>query len=158
MPDPIHANVKILGGVEVAQTPFLMFVSSTVGGSVGTTLLMTVWTGVTQAGAGLTQYEVPGDKTLRLMNIQAVINSSAVTGGTVQIMVNAATASASFTSGSQATVGRPVFLQMLVSAGVTSAVLEHLNADVIGGQTIGIRNSAPTAMVIGSVIVQGYLF
>ena len=138
--------------------PFVMMVSSTVGGSVGTTLLMTIWTGATLAGAGLTAYAVPAGQVLRLLNMQAVINSSAVTGGSVQLMVNAATAQGSLVSANQATIGRPLFLGMLVSAGPVAGSVVGAYADIPAATTIGVRNSAPTAMVIGYIVVQGYLF
>lgn len=144
--------------IEYKFNPFLLMVTSTVGGSAGTTLLMTIYTEASQAAAGTTQWAVPSGKTLRLLNINAVINSSAVTGGTAQIFLNAATASGSFTSANQATIGRPMFLQLIVSAGITGGSIVGCFQDVGAGTTIGMFQVAATAMVIGNVQIMGYLF
>jgi hypothetical protein len=149
---------QTLIAVDPIRTPIFIFVSSTVGGSAATTLLMTIWTGASLAGAGLTQFAVPAGKRLVLNAIHAVWNSSAVTGGTIQVLVNAATASASMTSANQATIGRPLMLQGVVSAGITGGSIIGLNAEVSAATTIGLFQNASTACVIGNVMIHGYLF
>lgn len=154
----IATIVGVVGVSQIGGVPFMMMITSTVGGSAATSLLMTIYTGGTLAGAGLTQYQVPAGKTLRMMGIQGVWNSSNAVGGTIQLQINAATASANLTSANQATIGRPVFLQGIISAGPTAGSLIGLNADVGPASTIGAFQNAATACVIGSVVVNGYLF
>jgi len=141
--------------------PFLMIVTSTVGLPAGTTYLMTIWTGGTNAGAGLTQYQVPAGKNLRIVNMQFAA-ASATNVATIQAWLVAATASASFTSGSLATVGRPLLLQMQLSSAVvaySSAAILNAVCDIPAGTTIGIFMTMGTSVSqIGNVILNGYLF
>lgn len=157
--DPGSA-VYVAGAVTPTYTPFLLMVSSTVGNPAGTTALMTVWTGATQAGAGLTQYAVPTGRTLRLMNIQ-VAAASATNAATLQAFVVAATSSASMTSGSVATQGRPLVVQLGMSSAVAATSVGSIvnaYADVGAGTTIGVFLTMGTSVSqVGNVIVQGYL-
>ena len=155
MPGQITGTVGVVNPI---VAPFLMLVTSTAGISVGTTLLMTIWVGPTQAAAGATQYAVPTGQTLRILNMQAVINQSAVTGGTVLFILNAASASANMVSANQATVARPIALQMLVSAGPVAASIMGAQGDVVAGSTVGMFVTMGTSMLVVGVIVQGYLF
>ena len=155
MPGQVTGTVAVVNPI---VAPFLLLVTSTAAISAGSTYLMTIWVGASQATAGATQYAVPSGQTLRILNMQAVMNSSAVTGGTVQFILNAASASASLTSANQATIARPIMLQMLVSAGPVAASILGAQGDVVAGSTIGMFITMGTSVVIGNVIVQGYLF
>ena len=128
------------------QQPWLLMVSSTVIGA-GTTVLMSIWQAGTQIAAAVTQWAVPAEMALRLVNVQAMINSSAVTGGSVQVILNQATASAQFTTASQSTIGRPAFLQMLVSAGPATASIQCAG-EVVAGQTLAVHVIGSTAAVL----------
>lgn len=138
--------------------PVCIMVTSTAGAQSMASYLFTIWTAGTLAGAGLTQYAVPAGKVLRIKNIQANINSSAVTGGTVTFLVAAATASASLTSAALSTAGRPIVLQMLVSAGVFAGSIVDCVGDVPAGTTVGVQAQGSTAYQIGGVVILGYLF
>ena len=155
------AGNVVTGTVSFSSTPvapFVLLVTSTAGISAGTTLLMTIWVGPTLVGAAQTQYVVPSGNTLRILNMQAVINQSAVTGGTVQFVLAQASASASLTQAALATAGRPIMLQMLISAGPVAASIINAQADVVAGSTVGMQVVMGTSMLVGAVIVQGYLF
>jgi len=89
--------------------------------------------------------------------VQAVINSSAVTGGTVNIVVLAATATAVQVSASMSTQLQPVKLQVLVSAGPVAASIAAY-ADIPAATTIAIFGVGSTAYQIQQVAIMGYLF
>lgn len=140
-----------------ARIPLMIAVSSTAIPAAGTTMLMTIWQAGTIAAAGATQWPIPSEFAFRPIAVQAVINSSAVTGGTAQVIVNAATSSASFTSGSQATQGRPALLQVLVSAGPVAASVQAAG-EVVAGTTLGVFVNASTASFLGGAVIHGYLY
>jgi hypothetical protein len=125
-------------------------------GGTASSMPMTIWTS-SLVGAGLTQYAVPAGRNLRILNMQAAWNSSAVTGGSVNVMVLYAGASASFSSGALISLPRPLMLAGVVSAGVTQNQIQGFG-DIPSGQTIAVFQTAATAMNWAYVIVNGYLF
>ena len=138
--------------------PLLIMVSSTAGAISMTTYLMTIWTGGIQVTAGATQFAVPAGQRWIIDNIQAVINSSAVTGGTVQIAVVGATASASLTSGSVPTQPHYQVLQMLVSAGPLAASIMGAQAAIIAATTMAVVAQGSTSYNIQAIVVQGQIY
>lgn len=153
------STALIVVAKEQVKNPFLLFVSSTVGLSAGSMYIFTVWTAGTQAAAGTSAYPVPAGQALRILNIQAALVSSAVIGGTVQIHVIAATATASMVSGSINTQGHPIMLQMQIpGVSTTLASLIGAMADITAGTTIGIWATMATSCTIPNIIVQGYIF
>lgn len=119
----------------------------------------TIWTGATgaPAAAATTALAVPAGKTLRLLNMQAIVNSSAVTGGTVNVILLGVAATGSQVSASISTQLQVMKLQVLVSAGPIAASIAGFQ-DVGPGVTIGVIIAASTASVLQQLVIMGYLF
>jgi hypothetical protein len=107
--------------------------------------------------AGTSLWRVPVGTNAKIVNVRAIINSSAVTGGVVNVIV-AAGVGASMTSGSMPTQGRQAIMQAIVSAGPTMGVVEALAADVPTGNTIAVMADGATSYLIGGIVIQGYLY
>jgi hypothetical protein len=141
-----------------AFVPVMIQVSSTAIAQSAAFYAMTIWTGGTVAGAGTTAWPVPAGKQFRLLNIQAVMTTSAAVGGTVQFVVVAATATASMNSASFRTQGFQGLIQGVVTALPVAVGPLFVEADTPAATTIGVAIVASTAAVLQNVIVQGYLF
>lgn len=141
--------------------PVQIMVTSTAGAQSAAVYLMTIWTGAigAPAAAATTAWPVPAGKTLRINNAQAVVNSSAVTGGTVQFYLCAAGTTASHVSASVSTQLQVMKLQVLVSAGpVAASVMALQGQDVGAGTIVAMFGVGSTAYVINQVVMTGYLF
>ena len=143
--------------VVIPRIGFMMMVSSTPAISAGTTLLFTVWTGSTLAGAGLTQYVVPAGKRVAINAIYGVLGSSASTGRSCMLAIQAAGASGSLTSANQATVGLVAAIMMQNSAVQTYGSIIGLNGYVDGGMTMGMFFTMASSITVSQFLVQGFL-
>lgn len=157
--NPTAVTVTIAGtGEMLGGTPFLAMVSATAAVGAGSTLLFTVWTGATLAGAAQTQYPVPNGKTLRIKYVACILQTSASVGRSVMLVVNAATASASLTSANLNTIGWPVALPMLTPSGIPALYsVAPISADIGANTTMGLFFTCATSGTIQAVVIQGML-
>lgn len=149
---PVWPGTPGYGAVQIAVTSTAIAQSAAI-------YLFTIWTGATgaPAAAGTTAFAVPAGKTLRILNIQGVINSSAVTGGTVNAILLGVGATASQVSASISTQLQVIKLQVLVSAGPIAASIAGYQ-DVGAGVTVGVILVGSTAAVLQQLNIMGYLF
>ncbi len=136
---------------------FQIVVSSTAAISAGSTLLMTVYTGSTMAGAGQTQYVVPAGKAVVINAIYGVITPSASTAVNTLALFVVCGASGSLTTANWSTAGQVAALYMSKSGVVTQASIIGLNGYVNGGVTMGLWFTAGTSVSISQFLIQGYL-
>jgi hypothetical protein len=139
------------------RQPWLMLISSTPAISAGTSLAFTIYTGITQVTVAGTQYPVPAGKNLVIYAINGILGSSASTGFVADLQLVIATTSASFTSGSIATIGLVYNFRMLQSAIRTFASVSPILAVVPGGTTLGINFTMSSSITVSQYMIQGYL-
>jgi hypothetical protein len=138
---------------DVARTQVVVVVTTTVPPAALTTLLFTVYTGVTQAAAGTTAWVIPAGKTLRINSVQAVVGTSAVaTFNTIAVLVSTAQP----TNVAAAPVAANVFIN--VNAAVVSGGIIGLAQDIGAGITIAFGVSATTKSILNAASIVGYLF
>jgi hypothetical protein len=152
-------QVVYLGQMDVAHTQVMIVVSSTVLAAAATTVLMTVFQGITQTTAGVTSWSPPAGKTFRLLSLQAAFATS--------VALTAFATAGVFVSTASVTVGPTAVLignvQAFVPAGGTVASILGMAQDVpIGASAttqiaMGVSASGSTARLLNIVAV-GYLF
>jgi hypothetical protein len=152
-------GIPVWPGILPVQ-PVMIVVTSTAIAISAAAYVFTMWTGVvgSPAAAGTTALAIAASHNLRILNVQAIINSSAVTGGTVNVILLAATATGAMNSASISTQMQVVKLQVLVSAGPIAASIVHGYGDIGGGTTIGVFIVASTAAILQQLVIIGYLF
>ena len=153
----IQQGASITGtvsGLQVANQPVVIMISSTIVGS-STTMLMTIYTGATFVTTGASFYVVPAGKTFRIMAMQMIAVSSAVLGN-ARLCVLAATAAVSLSV--TATVGIPAALAYAIQASTTPFAMGAYAADVAAGTTVGVGVQGGTSHSIVGGVIAGYLF
>lgn len=146
-----------VAALDVGRTQVVIVLSATSVGISGTTLAFTVYTGVTQAGAGTTAYVVPAGKTLRILSGNMMARNSVTSSpATARLYVLVSTALPTWTS----TV--PIALQMAAACSSSSQAVTggfYGVQDVGAGVTVGIAASIATSgATIDQAVVNGYLF
>ena len=153
----IQQGASITGtvsGLQVANQPVVILLSSTIVGS-STTMLMTIYTGATFVTTGASFYVVPAGKTFRIMAMQVIAVSSAVLGNArLCVLVATAAVSVSVT----ATVGIPAALAYAIQASTTPFAMGAYAADVAAGTTVGVGVQGGTSHSIVGGVIAGYLF
>jgi hypothetical protein len=120
-------------------------------------MLMTVYTGITQATAGAAFYVVPGGKTLRVLSAAMVVQNSVTSSPVIhRLFVLASTAAPTWTSAVPvvAAVGVACSSFTIGVSGVGIGI-----ADVAAGVTIAMAHTIGTSGgSIQQAVVNGYLF
>ncbi len=141
-----------VSSLDVARTAVMIMVTTTQLAAVTTTVVQTVFVGLTQNTVGAAIWIVPANKTFRVLSAQAILNTS-VTTATVTMVVLASTASQTNgpTSGQLANLG-------VIVPQTTQVQLLGLAQDCAAGATIEMGFRAGTICNLSSAIVIGYLF
>ena len=132
--------------------PFLLMVTVTSSIIPPTTLIFTVWTGPTVVGTGTTQYVVPANRALRILNMQVVCASSAVIQvNRYAMLVSTGTPTMTSTVGIELALAAPLT--------VTTAYQIQACADIDSGRTVAIGvDVGNTRHVVVAIVLTGYLF
>ncbi len=141
-----------VSSLDMARTAVMIMVTTTQLAAVTTTVVQTVFVGLTQNTVGAAIWIVPANKTFRVLSAQAILNTS-VTTATVTMVVLASTASQTNgpTSGQLANLG-------VIVPQTTQVQLLGLAQDCAAGATIEMGFRAGTICNLSSAIVIGYLF
>lgn len=140
---------------ESYRIPVVILVSKSVAVPTDGTVLMTIYVAGTLKTSGVAVWPVPGDKTLRINQMNVIALTSAVLSqANLAILLGTAAASMSVTS----TVGIGAVLPYAIQASTTPFSANGILSDIVGGTTVALGIMGGTSHTIVGAVVQGYLF